>query len=190
MFVESLSKVKIKTSRKMLTNETPDDLDNYRLRRIVKENHSSGVTHLRYNPVFTNILLTASKSGQINVYDDENGRDGDHLDILSQYHDIENKSPIVDVCWLISPERDDSIAAIGHASGYVALLSLAFSSHYSSIECCMGFGELIQFLPLEGNKFLLMLFSNNLVLVDSSDEIIWRVELKEANATSLVRALV
>jgi WD40 repeat protein len=115
--------------------EDCDDLDNYRLRRIVKENHSSGVTHLCYNPIFKNILLTASESGQINIYDDENGVDGDHLDILSQYHDLENTSPIVDVCWLVSPEKDDSIAAIGHASGYIALLSLAHSTHYSSIEC-------------------------------------------------------
>jgi hypothetical protein len=50
----------------------------------------------------------------------------------------------------------------------------------------MGFGELVQFIALEGNTFLLMLFPNMLVLVDSSDEIIWQVELKEARATSLV----
>jgi WD40 repeat protein len=172
----------------MISPNDVDELENYRLRRIVKENHSSGVTHLRYNPIFTNILLTASASGQINIYDDENGIDGSHLDILSQYHDTQNTSPIVDVNWLISPEQTDSIAAIGHASGYIALLSQAYSKHYGAIECCMGLGlgNLIQFLVVDGNKFLLMLFSTQLVLVDSSDEVVWKVELNEANATSLV----
>jgi WD40 repeat protein len=163
-----------------------DDLDNYRLRRIVKENHGTGVTHLCYNPIHTNILMTASAGGQVNVYDDENGKEGDHLDILSQYHDVDNTSPIVSISWLMPPERDDSIMAIGYASGHVDLLSMAYSSHCGSIDSCKEFGDLIQFVPLEGNLYLLMLFANNLVLVNSADDIVWQIELKEANATSMV----
>lgn len=177
------------------------DTENWRLRRIVKENHGTGTTQLLFNSTHKNVLLAAAAS-QLSLYDDQNGSDAQHLDILAQFS--AKDALIRHVCWFHSSDHD-AILAVAYKDGRIALLSQAYSRQVGDIRCCSRASMDADGCPTSGDSsrtllqvanldpssktHLLALFPDRLALVDlKNDCIAWSLGLDGAVAASMVHA--
>ncbi|KNC50097.1 uncharacterized protein AMSG_11915 [Thecamonas trahens ATCC 50062] len=100
-------------------------LDDFILRKIVKENHGSEVVGLEFNRVqadASNMVATVG-ANQLNVYDNEHI--GDHLDIVSQYMAPDTEDSILCMAWADAPV--DSLLVVGNSAGRVQVISLVNS---------------------------------------------------------------
>nr|CAG8517527.1 12857_t:CDS:10 [Entrophospora candida] len=134
---------------------------NFRLRRIVKENHGKNINQIslffnlnnyeapigpeyikKYNKLgyvirdvkdTSNILATVADI-QASIYDNEHC--GDHLDIMSnfvagEHIDLETNE-LLTCCWL--HRKDDAILAVAGTLGKIYLISLAFSLTFKTLN--------------------------------------------------------
>ncbi|KAI8910233.1 WD40-repeat-containing domain protein [Gorgonomyces haynaldii] len=85
----------------------------YRLKRIIKENHLMPIKRVWFHPEYPNLLMTLG-ANQMNLYDNT------HLDMLSQYVHAEDLSSC---CWIRHPE--DVWIALGTKD--IHIVSVAYS---------------------------------------------------------------
>ncbi|KAJ3395488.1 hypothetical protein HDU92_005742 [Lobulomyces angularis] len=109
-------------------NEIELNWKNFRIRRIIKENHLKEITLVKFN-LNVNInkdldvsnLVATIGSNQLNVYDNEHC--GDHLDIMSNFQ-LKPEETLKAMCWINIEE--DCLMAVS-SSNIIRLLSLARS---------------------------------------------------------------
>ncbi|CAH1760900.1 8218_t:CDS:2 [Entrophospora sp. SA101] len=145
----------------MNTDSSDQMFYNFRLRRIVKENHGKNINQIslffnlnnyeapigpeyikKYNKLgyvirdvkdTSNILATVADI-QASIYDNEHC--GDHLDIMSnfvagEHIDLETNE-LLTCCWL--HRKDDAILAVAGTLGKIYLISLAFSLTFKTLN--------------------------------------------------------
>lgn len=115
-------------------------MKNFKLRRIVKENHGGPIINAASCPLAPNIFASIGLLHSTGIYDNTSG--GDHLDLVSHLNSKEKEvaeveeaggSNLCGLCWLsfdaaaATPGPQDSLLAIAERSGTIRVLSIAWS---------------------------------------------------------------